>query len=67
MLKEASHLIGEEKVGRWQKEGYLGPAVVKEGKICLEYCTTLYRQSIVFKEMVDVVCKYLSIWYIPKK
>ena len=66
MLKNASHIIGEEKVGRLQEEGYLGPAVVKEGKISLDYYTTLYRQSIIFKEMVDIVRKFLSIWYIPK-
>lgn len=63
MVKNASRLIGKEKVQELIREGLLGEKVDTLPSLSVEYFTTAYRQNIIFNTMKGLVSHYLELWY----
>lgn len=63
MIENASKVAGENMVRQLKDIGLLGDSCVTEGKSSLGFCTTVYRQDIVFLEMKKIVNYYLKLWY----
>ncbi|HED09441.1 MAG TPA: class II fructose-bisphosphate aldolase [Caldithrix abyssi] len=63
MLKHASSIVGADKTRQLLEKGWLGPLVKAENEASVDYCTTAYRQEIVFKAMKEMVKKYYRIFY----
>ncbi len=64
LVSNASKVAGSSLVKEMQSQGLLGVRVDAESNKSIEYYTTLYRQSIIFKEMKNIIANYLSIWYL---
>ena len=63
MLINASKVVGGETVELLKKEGLLGEKCEAQGKASLDYFTTLYRQKIIFDEMIKICKGYFELWY----
>ncbi len=63
MLRHATGIAGRENVRRLKEEEWLGSAVAAEGEASVDFCTTTYRQGIVFTVMKELIKKYLGYFY----
>lgn len=63
MVKNSGRIIGPKRTMELIVDQFLNVNVDQQGPQSIEYFTTLYRQEIIFKEMKDIIRKYLSIWY----
>jgi fructose/tagatose bisphosphate aldolase len=64
MIIHADKVAGSAIASRLVEQGYLGPSAGTTAKASLDYCTTSYRQGIVFEEMKRIVNSYLELWYV---
>jgi len=63
MVRNARKIADAKTVGVLVAEGLLTEKANREQKMDLKYFTTLYRQSVVFDKMKDIVRGYLDMWY----
>jgi len=63
MLKHADQLIGPKQAAKWKTNGWLGERAPDQARLSLDYCTTTYRQAIVFEQMKQIVASFLERWY----
>ncbi len=63
MVKNATKLIGREKVQDLIRERLLGEEADILSSLSVAYFTTAYRQNIVFNAMRGLVNHYLELWY----
>lgn len=64
MVAHACEIAGSPMAEQLKKDGLLGPSSHSGCKPDLNYCTTSYRQSIIFQVMTDIVYNYLKLWYL---
>ena len=64
MILNASKIIGYEKAKSLLSQELLGNKSVNEDQPSIDYFTTTYRQRIIFREMKNIVTKYLRMWYV---
>jgi len=62
LLEHASEVAGPATANELQRRALLGSKVSVSDPVSLEYCTTKYRQSVVFKSMKRIVLAYLARW-----
>ena len=63
MVKHATQVAGAAAVENLIKQGFLSEQCRIEGKASIDYFATVYRQTIVFKKMTEMVGSYLDNWY----
>lgn len=63
LVMNASRVVGREKVEELKAGQWLGAACEASSKADLGYFTTVWRQQVVFGEMVKIVRSYLDLWY----
>ena len=63
MAAHACQIAGAEITDELKKEGLLGPMSPGDCKASIDYFTTAYRQTIIYKGMIDIVYDYLRLWY----
>lgn len=63
MVVNASKVVGNEEVELLKNEGLLGERCETGDKASLGYFTTLYRQNIVFNEIMKMCKGYFELWY----
>jgi len=63
MIEHAVEVAGSSAAATMESEGLLGSACRVEGKSYIDYFTTVYRQTIVFQAMTEIVGSYLKLWY----
>ncbi len=63
MVKHASKIVGQNQVKLMFEQNLLGEAVDKISSASIDYCTTTYRQNIVYSEMNKLVTGYLKTFY----
>ena len=64
MVKNASKVAGPEIVDKLIEEGYLTEKCRTGDKINIAYFTALYRQTLIYNEMKNMVNAYLALWYV---
>lgn len=64
MVKNASKVAGPEVVDKLIAEGYLTEKCRTGDKINIAYFTALYRQTLIYNEMKNMVNAYLELWYV---
>jgi fructose/tagatose bisphosphate aldolase len=64
MLNNAAKIIGAETASKLVKEELLGKNADYISAISINYCTTTYRQEILFHQMKKIVTNYLQAWYV---
>ncbi len=64
MIKNSSKVVGYEKAKLFLSKELLGNKSVEKSQPSIDYFTTAYRQEIIFREMKNIVKKYLRLWYI---
>jgi len=63
LVEHAAESAGPATASRLQQRGLLGPRVDTTSPVSLDYCTTRYRQGVVFQSMKRIVTGYLARWY----
>ncbi len=63
LLRHADGAVGPKQVAAWKASGWLGHQVPGQGALSLDYCTTTYRQQVVFNVMKQIVGAFLQRWY----
>jgi fructose-bisphosphate aldolase class II len=63
MVKNASKVIGQKNVQELFVEGFLGSRCDLLRSASVDFCTTTYRQGIVFNTMKKLILNYLDIFY----
>ena len=63
MVEHASQVAGSAVAQELKMTGMLGPAASFNEKASLDYFTTVYRQTIVFNQMKNIIRYYLQLWY----
>jgi len=63
MVENASKVAGEKTVELLKNEGLLGGKCENGEKASLCNFTTLYRQKIIFDEMIKICKGYFELWY----
>ncbi len=63
MVKNASKVIGKDMTDRLLQEGLLGSNANQGNASSIDFCTTTYRQDLVYKEMKNIVTGYLKTFY----
>ncbi len=66
MVKNAAKIIGRENTEKLITQGLLGKKIDPGNNASVDFCTTTYRQHIVFQEMQNIVLNYLSVFYNSK-
>jgi fructose-bisphosphate aldolase class II len=64
MVQNAAKVAGRQTAKRLAEQGYLGHEADLRSSCDLAYCTTTYRQAIVFEQMKRLVADYLALWYV---
>jgi len=64
LVSNASKIIGSQQVNKLKSQGILGKKIESKGEKSIAFYTNLYRQSIIFEEMKNIVKSYLSVWYV---
>jgi len=62
LLENAAASAGPAAASRLQQRGLLGPQADIASPVSLDYCTTRYRQGVVFQSMKRIVTAYLARW-----
>jgi fructose-bisphosphate aldolase class II len=62
MVEHASECAGADVAHRLQERDLLGPKADAERSVSIDYCTTRYRQGVVFECMKRIVKSYLARW-----
>jgi len=65
LLEHAAQAAGPRTARQLQSRALLGPAADVQSAGSLEFCTTRYRQSVVFQSMKRMVSDYLALWCPP--
>ncbi len=63
MVTNAAKVGGPGLASDLLSEGLLGPLSDAASKASLDYFTTTYRQSLVYREMTKIAAFYLDLWY----
>ena len=63
MVRHASLVGGPKTAGQLLADGMLGENAPVSDKASLAYFTTVYRQDIIFGEMVKLIEGFLKLWY----
>lgn len=63
MVKNASKVLGQEKVKQLIDSKILGSRVRATAAPSVDYFTTTYRQEIIYRSMKEIVIKYVRLWY----
>lgn len=63
MIRNASKIIGSQKIKELQEKGLLGNKVDSAGNKSIHFYTQLFRQEILFEEIKKIVNDFLSICY----
>ncbi len=64
MVKNAAKVAGPDEASAMLRECLLGEKADTSSKADLGYYTTVFRQSLVFKKMKEIVKSYLELWYV---
>lgn len=67
LVISASQIVNSDVVSKLIREGYLTEKCLNGNKPSLAKYTTLFRQDIIFTEMVRIITEYLDMWYITDK
>ena len=62
LLEHAAQSAGPATAQELQQRGLLGPKADVESPVSLDYCTTRFRQAVVFESMKHIVTTYLARW-----
>jgi hypothetical protein len=62
LAEHAAQSAGPVAAGQLQQRGLLGARADVTSAVSLDYCTTRYRQGIVFESMKGIVGSYLARW-----
>jgi fructose-bisphosphate aldolase, class II len=65
LVEHAAPSAGPATAARLQQTGLLGSRADVASPVSLDYCTTRYRQGIVFQSMKRIVAAYLERWCPP--
>ena len=63
MLENASKIVGPEKAREMQEKGFIGKNIDVESSHSIKYFTSKFRREVVFKQMQEIVLKYLNLLY----
>ncbi len=63
MLKNIAKVIGPKKTSELKLAGLLGETTDDSPNASVDYCTTTYRQGLVFETMKKLVTTYLDVFY----
>jgi len=63
LILHAAQAAGPTVAKQLQQDGLLGPQADVTGPVSLDYCTTKYRQGVIFQCMKHIVIAYLERWY----
>jgi fructose-bisphosphate aldolase, class II len=63
LVEHAAKAAGPVTAARLQQRGLLGLKADITSPVSLDYCTTRYRQGVVFQSMKRIVTSYLMRWY----
>jgi fructose-bisphosphate aldolase class II len=63
LVEHAARVIGPEAAQRLQAEGLLGPRADTASQLSMDYCSTRYRQTVIFESMKQVINGFLYRWY----
>ncbi|HUX94191.1 MAG TPA: class II fructose-bisphosphate aldolase [Bacteroidales bacterium] len=64
MVRNAAKITGSDRAEHMTLKGFLGENIDRSSKASLSHYTTVYRQDIIFREMVKIVTGYFYLWYI---
>lgn len=64
MILNSSKVVGYEKAKSLLAKELLGNKSVNKNQPSIDYFTTSYRQEVIFREMKNIVTKYLRLWYV---
>lgn len=64
MVRNAAKVTGTARADYLISKGLLGENADRSSKAALSHYTTVYRQDIIFREMVRIVTDYFDLWYI---
>lgn len=63
MVEHACEVAGPKTVSELKTAGLLGENCTSDTKASINYFTTVYRQSVIFEAMKEIVHSYLKLWY----
>ena len=63
LVARPSSVAGAATARRLQEQGLVGPRADVTGSVSLDYCTTRYRQQVVYQSMKRAVTAHLARWY----
>jgi len=63
MIDNAASIIGPSETRTLIEHDFLGRNIDFNENASVDFCTTTYRQDIIFHCMKEIVADYLSIWY----
>jgi fructose/tagatose bisphosphate aldolase len=65
MVRNAAKVAGPKVARALKEDGILGPKADVDSAASLSHYTTTYRQDLVFKQMKQVVTRFLDLWITP--
>lgn len=63
LVRNAGAVAGALTARQMRDDGLLGANAEIHGPVCLDYCTTKYRQQVVYQSMKEAVLEHLRRWY----
>lgn len=63
ILKNIDKIIPHDMIINLQQQGLLGNSISCINKPDIGFYTSVYRQTIIYQKMQEIVTKYLEIWY----
>ena len=62
-VRKCDKIVGPEKAREIQEKGFIGKNIDVESSHSIKYYTSKFRREIVFKQMQEIVLKYLNLLY----